>query len=158
MHSLRSLAVNLHTVIASSLMSSDETFLIPRHRRYVPGARQQIRKVLADWGVTDELADCATLLANELVSNAVTHCRVTSARVRVTLTLDRGALLLEVADPDRDRLPRVRVPGPDEEGGRGLELVAALADSWGHRQDPYTKCVWARLALPGAEAHVPARV
>lgn len=137
-------------------MPSPKSFLIPRHRRYVPGARQQVRKVLADWGVAAELADIATLLANELVTNAVTHCRVSSARVRVTLTLDDGGLVLEVDDPDRDRLPRLHASRPDEEGGRGLALVAALAESWGHRQDPYTKCVWARLALPGTEAYVPA--
>lgn len=137
-------------------MPSPKSFLIPRHRRYVPGARQRVRQALAELGVVGDLADSAALLANELVTNAVTHCRVPSARVRVTLTLDHGGLLLEVADPDRDRLPRARVPGPDEESGRGLELVTALADNWGHRQDPYTKCVWARLALPGTEAHVPA--
>lgn len=137
-------------------MPAAKTFLIPRHRRHVPGARRQVRKALADWGVTDEPADRATLLANELVTNAVTHCRVSSARVRVTLTLDGTELVLEVEDPDRDRLPHLHDPGPDEEGGRGLALVEALADAWGHRQDPYTKCVWARFTLTGAEARVPA--
>ncbi|MEU5363289.1 ATP-binding protein [Streptomyces sp. NPDC005925] len=137
-------------------MPSLKTFLIPKHRRYVPGARQQVRKALADWGVGDELAHSVTLVANELLTNAVTHCRIPSARVRVTLTLDDGGLFLEVADPDRDRLPTIHRSRPDEEGGRGLALVEALADSWGHRQDPYTKCVWARLALTGAEGHVPA--
>jgi anti-sigma regulatory factor (Ser/Thr protein kinase) len=137
-------------------MPPPKTFLIPKHRRYVPAARQQVRKVLADWGVASGLADSATLLANELVTNAVTHCRVSSARVRVTLALDDHGLVLEVSDPDRDRLPRLHEPRPDEEGGRGLALVAALADAWGYRQDPYTKCVWARFTLVGAEAHVPA--
>ncbi|MFF9059870.1 ATP-binding protein [Streptomyces sp. NPDC014882] len=138
-------------------MPPTETFRIPRHRRHVPDARQRVRKTLADWGVTGRLADSVTLLANELVTNAVTHCRVSDARVEVTLTLHGTELVLEVADPDRDRLPRLRHSGPDEEGGRGLALVAALADAWGCRQEPYTKRVWARFSPAEAETDVAAR-
>ncbi|MFG2604037.1 ATP-binding protein [Streptomyces sp. NPDC048514] len=128
-------------------MPTTETFRIPKHRRHVPAARQRLRKVLADWGLAYELADTVTLLANELVTNAVTHCRVSHAQVGVTVTRHGPELVLEVRDPDRNRLPRPHDSGPDEEGGRGLALVAALADSWGCRQEPYTKCVWARFAL-----------
>ncbi|MFJ5264325.1 ATP-binding protein [Streptomyces sp. NPDC088387] len=138
-------------------MSETKTFRIPKQRRHVPTARNRVRKALADWGVTGELADTVTLLANELVTNAVTHCRVPSAEVRVTLTHLGTELLLEVSDPDRDRLPLPHASAPDEENGRGLALVGLLADAWGHRQGPYTKCVWARFALTGTrtEAHVP---
>ncbi|MDH6699983.1 ATP-binding protein [Streptomyces sp. DSM 41014] len=132
-------------------MPATETFRIPRHRRHVPTARHHVLKALADWGVSGELVDCVVLLANELVTNAVTHCRVTHAQVKVTLTLEGRDLLLEVSDPDRDRLPLPHHSTPDEEGGRGLALVEALADEWGHRQDPFTKCVWARFRLPGSE-------
>ncbi|MEU8648633.1 ATP-binding protein [Streptomyces sp. NPDC048737] len=137
-------------------MSPTETFRIPRHRRHVPDARRRVRKVLADWGVTTQLADSVTLLANELVTNAVTHCRVSDARVEVTLTRHGTDLVLEVADPDRDRLPRLHHSGPDEERGRGLALVVALADAWGCRQEPYTKRVWARFS-PAEAADVAAR-
>ncbi|MEU0049432.1 ATP-binding protein [Streptomyces sp. NPDC006309] len=133
-------------------MPATETFRIPTHRCHVPTARHHVHKALADWGITGELADRATLSANELVTNAVSHCRVSSARVRVTLILCDRELALEVSDPDRDRLPLPRHPGPDEEGGRGLAMVAALADAWGHRQGPYTKTVWARFTLTPAEA------
>ncbi|MFB7656410.1 MULTISPECIES: ATP-binding protein [unclassified Streptomyces] len=104
---------------------------------------------LADWGVADELTHAVVLLATELVTNAVLHCRISYAQVRVTLALDGPDLVLEVSDPDRDRLPRLHDPGPDDEGGRGLALVSALSDDWGCRQDPYTKCVWARFTLAG---------
>ncbi|UFR03849.1 ATP-binding protein [Streptomyces sp. Go40/10] len=139
-------------------MPSTETFRIPTRSHHVPTARHYVRKALADWGITDDLADRAVLSANELVTNAVTHCLVSSARVRVTLLLVGSELVLEVSDPDRDRLPRLRDPGPDEEGGRGLALVEALADTWGHRQEPYTKTVWARFTLaPEEVAGVPDR-
>ncbi|MFF7736162.1 MULTISPECIES: ATP-binding protein [unclassified Streptomyces] len=139
-------------------MPATRTFRIPANRRHVAAARQHIRKTLADWGTDSELSDTICLLANELVTNAVTHCRVSCAQVRVTLTLRNADVLLEVSDPDRDRLPRLHDPGPDEEGGRGLALVAGLADAWGHRQEPYTKCVWARftLAQKPERVHVPA--
>ncbi|MFJ6725937.1 ATP-binding protein [Streptomyces sp. NPDC091281] len=137
-------------------MPSTETFRIPKDRRHVSRARQQVRKALADWGIAGAPADSITLSANELVTNAVTHCKVSEALVRVTLTYDGAELLLEVADPDRDRVPLPHDSAPDEEGGRGLTLVAALADAWGHRQEPYTKCVWARFTPTRAEeAHVP---
>ncbi|MDQ0775436.1 anti-sigma regulatory factor (Ser/Thr protein kinase) [Streptomyces aurantiacus] len=139
-------------------MPVTETFRIPKHRSHVPTSRQRVCKTLADWGITGELADTVTLLANELVTNAVTHCRVPCARVQIALALDGPELVLEVSDPDKDRLPRPHDSAPDEESGRGLALVAALADSWGHRQGPYSKCVWARFTLADdlAGARVPA--
>jgi anti-sigma regulatory factor (Ser/Thr protein kinase) len=149
-------------------MPQPETFRIPKRRQHVPAARQRIRKVLADWGITGEVADSVVLSANELVTNSVTHCRVSYAQVEVTLALDGPVLMLEVSDPDSDRLPRPHTSGPEEEGGRGLALVAGLAEEWGHRQEPHRKCVWARFAVtatvavavtegPGLEGtHVPA--
>ncbi|KUM72387.1 ATP-binding protein [Streptomyces curacoi] len=139
-------------------MPQTETFRIPKRRRHVPTARQHIRKALAAWAITDELADTVVLSANELVTNAVTHCRTSDAQIKVTLTLDGPELLLEVCDPDRDRLPHIHDSGPDEEGGRGLALVEELADIWGHRQEPYAKCVWARFTLTETleRPHVPA--
>ncbi|MET7567046.1 ATP-binding protein [Streptomyces sp. NPDC005492] len=136
-------------------MPVTETFRIPKKRSHVPAARQRLRKTLADWGIPAELADSVTLLANELVTNAVTHCRIPYAEIEVALTLDEPELVLQVSDPDRDRLPQPHDSTPDEEGGRGLALVAALADDWGCRQEPYAKCVWA-LFKSREGAHVPA--
>lgn len=137
-------------------MPTTESFRIPKHRRNVSVVRRRLHEALADWGVTEELTYTVSLLASELATNAVLHCRITHAQVRVTLTLDGPDLTLEVSDPDRDRLPRLHDSGPDEEGGRGLALVATLADAWGCRQEPYAKCVWARFTLTEtARAHAP---
>ncbi|MFD6195044.1 ATP-binding protein [Streptomyces sp. NPDC060275] len=75
-------------------MLATETFLVPKHRRHVPTARQRLRKALAGWGVADELTDSVVLLAIELVTNAVVHCRTSFAQVGVTLTLDGPNLVL----------------------------------------------------------------
>ncbi|MEW2624906.1 ATP-binding protein [Streptomyces sp. NPDC048106] len=128
-------------------MPATTTFRIPKHRRHVSTARQLIAKALAEWGITGELTEVVTLSASELVTNAVRHCQVAYALVEVSLTLRERNLLLEVSDPDRDRLPQLHDSAPDEEGGRGLALVEALAEAWGYRRDPYTKCVWATFTL-----------
>ncbi|MEU4147203.1 ATP-binding protein [Streptomyces parvulus] len=137
-------------------MPATVTFRVPKHRRHVPTIRRRLRKALVDWGLPENLSNTVVLLASELVTNAVLHCRISHAQVRVTLTLHGPDLTLEVSDPDRDRLPRLHHSGPDDEGGRGLALVSALADEWGCRQDPYTKCVWARFTLAGRRDVAPA--
>ncbi|WP_299528282.1 ATP-binding protein [uncultured Streptomyces sp.] len=66
---------------------------------------------------------------------------------------DHGAvqgtgLVVEVSDPLPD-LPTERVAGPDDEGGRGLQLVACSARRWGTRHGKNGKTVWFELPLPG---------
>lgn len=124
-----------------------DTFRVSKHKRNVPGARTRIGKTLADWGVSGTLADDVTLSADELLSNAIRHCRVTFAQVEVSVSIQDGALLLEVSDPDADKIPQLRNPTSEEESGRGLYLVSQLADAWGHRHRKHGKCVWARFVI-----------
>src|SRR5690606_36953115 len=62
---------------------------------------------------------------------------------------DTGALVVEVADRHPSRAPRddaAEAPAHDiPEYGRGLRLVAALAESWGVTYRAGSKTVWARL-------------
>lgn len=126
-----------------------DTFRIPKRKRHVPEARAQVRRILKDWAVDDELAHDVATVATELVSNAVRHCQVTLAQVEVTISIRGCGLLLEVSDPDRERIPALCADddrqGP---GGRGLILVAGLASRWGHELRPFTKCVWAYFLMP----------
>lgn len=90
------------------------------------------------------------LLLSELVTNAVCHGRVPPGRrVGTRLTLGGGCLRIEVADANDD-LPLPRTAGEDDESGRGLALVDALADGWGtyRRAGGVGKCVWVELRLP----------
>jgi anti-sigma regulatory factor (Ser/Thr protein kinase) len=121
-----------------------DSFRIPKRRRHVPEARAAVRRILKDWAVDAELADDIAIVATELVSNAVRHCRVTLAEIEVVVSIRGCGLLLEVSDPDRGRVPAARAEGvPEGDGGRGLVLVAALSERWGHDVRPFTKCVWA---------------
>ncbi|KUO21279.1 ATP-binding protein [Streptomyces dysideae] len=126
-----------------------DTFRIPKHKRHVPQARAQIRRILKDWALDAELAHDIATVATELVTNSVRHCRVALAQVEVTLSIRGCGLLVEVSDPDRERIPTLPA-GVDEEaaGGRGLLLVAGLASRWGHDLRPFTKCVWAYFLIP----------
>ncbi|MCP2253189.1 Histidine kinase-like ATPase domain-containing protein [Prauserella aidingensis] len=101
-------------------------------------------------GVTDESSrQNVLLLVTELASNAVVHGR---PPCRLRVRTGAGRLRIEVSDAD-PRRPEVLHPGPEVDHGRGLLLVAALADDWGvdrarrpAGQDG--KVVWAELPYP----------
>ncbi|MEN3585188.1 SpoIIE family protein phosphatase [Streptomyces sp. ZYX-F-203] len=117
--------------------------------RSVAGARSFVRESLQGWGFAD-LVDDAVVLTSELVTNAVVHAG-TSAEV-VCLRGDEG-VRIEVADryPERELPVRglaAHPGGPDREGGRGLQLCAALADRWGVEYTATHKKVWFQLDLP----------
>ncbi|MEV0096096.1 ATP-binding protein [Streptomyces sp. NPDC050738] len=109
-------------------------------------ARHAVRDALRGWGLFPAFGDVAVLLVSELVTNAL---RYASGPIGVRLVrLDHGVLLVEVSDPLPDP-PRERTSGPDDEGGRGLQLVACSAQRWGTRKGRTGKTVWFELAQPG---------
>ena len=120
-----------------------------------PCARLHARAVLAEWGLAD-LAEAAELIVSELVTNAVRastapdgHPRYDGAGMPVVvlrLASDRFRLLIEVWDVIPGA-PAAAHPGPDDESGRGLMLVAAQCDRWSWQSVPGWpgKVVWAEL-------------
>lgn len=117
--------------------------------RSVATARSFVRDTLQGWGFAD-IIDDAVVLTSELVTNAVVHAG-TAADV-LCLRSDDGARI-EVADhyPERE-IPlqgaAITMSSPDREGGRGLQLCAALASRWGVDYTPTKKLVWFQLDLP----------
>ncbi|MER5634075.1 ATP-binding protein [Streptomyces nitrosporeus] len=101
---------------------------------------------LADWGFTSEAA--AQVVA-ELANNAATHGRVRGRDFRLDLTVrDDKLLRVEVSDTRSELLPTPAPLSPEGDSGRGLLLVAALADRWGVYQGPVPrKTVWAEIDL-----------
>lgn len=87
--------------------------------------------------------DVLVLLVSEMVTNALVHGHG-QVTVRVT-SLHQRRLRLEVADSAIDR-PVVRPMSLGAEGGRGMALIDALADSWGVDGLADGKVVWAELA------------
>jgi PAS domain S-box-containing protein len=118
---------------------------VPRERALLIDVRAQARSAMASWALLDEVAETATLLASELVTNGLLHG---TGHVELRLRVTRDRLVLEAEDSGH-HMPRRRRAGSDDEGGRGLHLVASLADRWGARQTDEGKVVWAELDLAG---------
>ncbi|WP_431312959.1 ATP-binding protein [Streptomyces silvensis] len=117
---------------------------LPSTWRGARRARQLAVEQLRDWEVPCE--DAEQIVA-ELAANAVAYGKVPGRDFWLTLTARVGGVLrIEVADTRSDRLPVVREPDEGAESGRGLVIVAALADRWGVEQGPEPlKTVWAEL-------------
>ncbi|GGU92444.1 hypothetical protein GCM10010211_69060 [Streptomyces albospinus] len=115
--------------------------------------------------ISQELIDQAVLLVSELVTNAVMYA---GTEIDVTCRLEYGskpaaggaagqrggtaprcpatvAVVLEVSDRHPSRVVRGGVDARGGEPGYGLQLVSALAESWGVTYRKATKTVWFRL-------------
>jgi serine phosphatase RsbU (regulator of sigma subunit) len=115
--------------------------------------------------VTDRLAEDAVLLVSELVTNAAMHagteiavaCRLESPPARVP---PGGGYPLTVVVEVTDHRPAAQVlrhkdPGEDawrDEHGRGLQIVDAMAETWGVTYAHDSKTVWFRLTGLADEA------
>jgi anti-sigma regulatory factor (Ser/Thr protein kinase) len=88
-----------------------------------------------------ERAAAIVQVTSELAANAVEH-----AGPPVELRAYATAQRLVVQTTDRSALPPVRrQSGREDERGRGLALVAALADTWGVRLGLGGKTTWAEF-------------
>ena len=121
-------------------------------------ARAEVRRALRRWGMRELIAD-ASLVACELVANAVVHVRRERSQLRdcrIGFTVRRvcGGVVIELHDHGVPK-PLAAPPSGDrlEEGGRGLLIVDALTGgAWGTAARPGGpgKVVWALLPVPAA--------
>jgi anti-sigma regulatory factor (Ser/Thr protein kinase) len=124
--------------------------VVPHHPR---GARIARQRLITELGGTIRpalLADAVSVLA-ELVGNAVLHADPLPGgviRVAWRLRPDPAGDVVEVrvTDGGAAQAPRVRTIAPDAMDGRGLGIVAALADRWGVDRDGLGQSVWAELS------------
>jgi anti-sigma regulatory factor (Ser/Thr protein kinase) len=116
---------------------------LPADRTAPRRARALLHEAATDWGVADELYHDAAMVVTELVANAVDHARTAST---LTLGFDDSGLSIAVRDGNTGLVPRPRPVDPTAPRGRGLQMVEALAVSWGVTVQPDGKTVWAVLA------------
>jgi anti-sigma regulatory factor (Ser/Thr protein kinase) len=109
-------------------------------------ARAFCHGALSTWRVPEQLCEDIVLAVSELVTNAVVHGE-SARQLRLRRTARR--VIVEVFDTGR-RMPHPRVAALDAESGRGLHLVARIADRWGARPVHGGKVVWCEFDLPGA--------
>ncbi|HEX6424736.1 MAG TPA: ATP-binding protein [Acidimicrobiales bacterium] len=122
------MAERLKVALASSLNA-------PRH------ARKAIMELLTRSGRTDLGVDAA-LAVSELVTNAVVHA---GGPITLSASYVDSTLHVEVHDTER-ALPSVRNPPPSEKTGRGLNLVALLADRWSVTPTAGGKTIWFEMS------------
>jgi len=105
--------------------------------------RRAVRELL-DGDAAAPLIRDAMLATSELVTNAVLH---TSGTVGLWARYDQrhGWLRVEVSDSSRDAPHPRAVGAPDQIGGLGLRVVAAVASSWGSVTNEHGKTVWFEL-------------
>ncbi|MFF2845350.1 ATP-binding protein [Streptomyces sp. NPDC058001] len=122
-------------------------WIFPADPGAVRTARVAVRRQLGDWEL-DVLGDITVLLVSELVTNSLLYAAGPIGVCLVRPTGTPGALLVEVSDELADP-PHERSADLDDEGGRGLQLVAFSSRRWGTRPGGSGKTVWFELALPG---------
>jgi anti-sigma regulatory factor (Ser/Thr protein kinase) len=130
-----------------------------------------MREQLLGSGVSEPVVDDAVLVLSELLSNACRHGRplgrsdIGDGDVEAAWRIDKtGRLTVEVTDGGGPTRPVPATPSVTARGGRGLNIISALAQDWGvrdsasgevtvwviliagHRHDDFAT----RVASPGA--------
>ncbi|MFF7235251.1 ATP-binding protein [Streptomyces collinus] len=96
------------------------------------------------WGL-DDLLFTTELIVSELVTNAIRYGHP-PAELRL---IRHNVLVCEVTDSNSAQ-PRLRRARNTDEGGRGLFLVARLAERWGCRHGHNHKTIWSEQPISRA--------
>ncbi|WP_189954008.1 SpoIIE family protein phosphatase [Streptomyces alanosinicus] len=119
---------------------------VPADPQAVHEARDNTVRQLAAWGLQD-IAFTTELIVSELITNAITHaCGPIGLRL-----IHERSLICEVSDASNTS-PHMRRAHNTDEGGRGLFLVAQVAQRWGTRYTETGKTIWAEQQLPAKAA------
>lgn len=147
----------LAAVLASPPPTTARRGLSP-HPTSPRAARGFVGSTLLDWQLPERVG-AAELVASELVTNAMLHAR---SPIDLRLAAHEGAVRISVGDahPDLTSVARPPADGPERRiagvrSGRGLAVVAALAQRWGVLPtSDGGKAVWAVLD-PADAGHEP---
>ena len=106
----------------------------------MPVARTRAKTLAKEWCLPRYAADILEWVVTELATNAVIHGHtMRGSRVLVAYHLADDLLRVEVRDA-ASGMPCVGL-------GRGLQIVAALADDWGVTPRVIGKSVWAEIGV-----------
>ena len=123
--------------------------VLPSSGTSVRIARTELTGFLRDCGVRDAVIEDAVVILSELVTNAIRHgSRAPHATLQVEWELQPSRIKLQVTDTGTGTGPRRPVHDAGAVGGRGLSIVAALADSWRLERATDGTTVTAYIAVP----------
>ncbi|MBS2545407.1 ATP-binding protein [Catenulispora sp. NL8] len=117
--------------------------------------RQYVLKTLGDVPGVDDVV----LVSSELAANAIRHSVSGAPGGSFTLHLaeSREAWHLRIDDMGGPSTPKPGHPDDNDEAGRGLPMVTALARAWGVVGDRNGRAVWAEVAFPAVDAAAKSR-
>jgi anti-sigma regulatory factor (Ser/Thr protein kinase) len=127
----------------------ETSIAFPGLPEYVRTARGYVGRVLRDGHPCAELA---VQLVSELVTNSVIHSDSAGPEgiIAVTVSGTLTSATIKVTDAGGKMVPQLRPSGDlDSECGRGLQLVAALADEWGFQENATGRVTWFTTTAAG---------
>ena len=107
------------------------TMSLPRQPASVTRARNILTTLLSLTDATEQSRGHLAILITEACANAVTHA-ADSSTIDIAITIDDHQCTIEVGNASTNRhAPHLTadLPDPLTPGGRGLPLIAALADT-----------------------------
>lgn len=131
--------------MSGTLLERAAQFTAPAGAGHVRDLRHRLAKTLADWGVSERAEDVLSS-CSEMLTNALCYGRVEV----LTADLSEAGGWLRLSVPDNNPVPPYpTLADRDDEDGRGVFLVAALADAWGFRATDGGKHVFAEFRIHG---------
>ncbi|MFD7016400.1 ATP-binding protein [Streptomyces sp. NPDC059928] len=135
------------------------SFSVPGTALAVTDARHKVVAEICGWGlpVGSRVVETVALVTSELLTNAVQHAG--HGPISVAALLRDDTVRVEVSDSS-PVLPTLSLPTEDDEHGRGLFIVAALAVRHDVETTESGKRCWAEIPVcdaptPHASPHVP---
>lgn len=122
-----------------------ESVVVPPLASAVRRSRRWVQQQLETWDVGPDATWVAVTGVSELVTNVLLHA-ATDARITLDLSPDR--LLVTVADAGIRGGPTRVATDPTSTRGRGLGLVAQIADSSGFERNVSGSTVWFEIQMP----------
>jgi serine phosphatase RsbU (regulator of sigma subunit)/anti-sigma regulatory factor (Ser/Thr protein kinase) len=135
-------ATLLLTRVRATAAENTATWEFPARESAVSEARERATSQLASWEAPMETALTVELVVSELVTNAVRYGAGNSLELR--LIRDGSTLICEVSDASSTS-PHLKRARSDDEGGRGLFIVAQMSERWGVRFTRTGKTIWTRI-------------
>ncbi|MET7520432.1 ATP-binding protein [Streptomyces sp. NPDC005480] len=113
-------------------------------------ARAHTVEALREWQIDDDIVEALRLVVSELVTNAVVH--TASRTIEITVSVTATEAIVTVTDQGLFGTPGAGEARPEDDHGRGLALVEALATRWASTPLADGHQVEAAVALPGQTA------
>jgi len=133
----------MHTPAPRTLALRTSTVTYPGSTEHIRTVRADLRPLLRDCPMADDVILCAS----ELAANAALHSRsrLPGGTIAVRARINPGDhAQIEVEDEGGPWTPGMSDPA----GHHGLDIVRALTTDWGIDGDHTTRTIWARFNWP----------